>query len=218
MAYTPKIVVAGYGGWALASDNPAQRVIERLQNPWVPGCDIVPLKISVDTEALASLVSDALDEHRPDAWIGVGVAPGAVAIRAEMVGVNWRHFSVPDAMGVTAELQPIIQDGPDAYNADLPNKAITEAMCAAHIPALLSFTAGTHLCNQMLYTVRHLICTRKLGTISGFIHVPQSIENVARAMPEQAPGASMSVDVMADAVAIAIEQTISRCADRRRSK
>lgn len=201
----PKIVVAGYGSWAMAAANPAQLVVETLEDQPFPGCTVIPIKMPVDTHGLYNRVEGALAMHNPDAWIGVGVAPSATMIRAEMIGVNWRHFSVPDAEGVTTDLLPIIEGGPDAYSADLPNKALVDAIMAAKIPAALSFSAGTHLCNQMLYTVRHLVKTKGYGTLSGFIHVPQTPENVALQMQDENPVASMSLDTMAYAVALCVE-------------
>ena len=206
----PTIVVAGYGTWALAEANPAELIVEELQRRDWPRCHLVTLKIPVATNELYDRIEKALLDHKPEAWIGLGVAPNSAFIRAEMVGVNWRHFSVPDASGVTTDLLSVIEGGPDAYNAKFPNKSVVEAIKAAKIPAVLSFSAGTHLCNQMLYTTRHLIEMHDLDALCGFLHVPQTPEHVAKQGPTETSAASMSVTMMTEAVVVSIDHVTSR--------
>ena len=82
--------------------------------------------------------------------------------------------------------------GPDAYNATLPNEEIVDAINKAGIPAALSFHAGTHLCNQMLYTTAHLIRQSGMSTLNGFVHVPQTPANIAVKTHREAKVPSMS--------------------------
>lgn len=96
-----------------------------------------------------------------------------------------------------------------AYNATLPNADMVRALTAAGIPAALSFSAGTHLCNQMLYTTAHVIQGRELSTLTGFIHVPQSPANVAQMEGRKRQVASMSLATTTDAIAICIHTLAS---------
>ncbi|MFA3918754.1 pyroglutamyl-peptidase I family protein [Ruegeria hyattellae] len=204
MAHQPKILVAGYGPWAKAEINPAAQAVEELHKRDWHDCDLSLHVIPVCSTRLADNVNALLDEHRPDAWLGLGVSDAGI-IEAEMVGINWRHFSVPDVAGESYERTPILTAGPDAYNATLPNKEMVGSINKAGIPAALSFHAGTHLCNQMLYTTAHLVRQRGMSTLHGFIHVPQTPANIAMTKRPEAKVPSMSLAMITEAIAICID-------------
>lgn len=204
MAHQPKILVAGYGPWAKAENNPAAQTVEELRKYEWAHCDVSFHVLPVRSASLEDTVSALLDEHRPDAWVGIGVSDAGV-IQPEMVGINWRHFSVPDVSGTKFEKTPVLTDGPDAYNATLPNAKMVEAVNTAGIPAALSFHAGTHLCNQMLYTTAHLVKQQGLSTLHGFIHVPQTPSNIAMTQHRKAHLPSMSLPMITEAIAICIK-------------
>ncbi len=202
--HQPKILVAGYGAWAKAENNPAAQVVGELGKRSWAGCEVIGHVMPVHSDGLSKSVEMLLDTHQPDAWVGIGVS-GAAIIQAEMVGVNWLHFDVPDTSGAQLNLSPIISGGPVGYNATLPNADMVAAVNAAGIPAAVSFHAGTHLCNQMLYTTAHVIEKRGLQTLTGFIHVPQTPANIVQMQGRTRQSASMSLAMTTDAVAICIE-------------
>ncbi|UZD89766.1 pyroglutamyl-peptidase I [Cognatishimia activa] len=204
MAHLPKILVAGYGPWAKAENNPAAQTVEELRKRDWRHCDVSFHVLPVRSDSLASKVNALLEDHRPDAWIGIGVSDAGI-IQPEMVGINWRHFGVPDVAGATFDKTPILTGGPDAYNATLPNAKLVDAVIRAGIPAALSFHAGTHLCNQMLYTAAHLISQRGMSTLQGFIHVPQTPGNIAMTERREAQVPSMSLPMITEAIAICID-------------
>ncbi|WP_068310073.1 hypothetical protein [Polycladidibacter hongkongensis] len=200
----PRILVAGYSSWAMAAKNPAAAVVDNLKSRDYVEFELVALEVPVSTSKLSQFVLEALDKYKPDAWIGIGVAVSSHVVRSEMVGLNWRHFHVPDIDGINAQLENIVEDGPVAYNSDLPHTQIVSQIKKAGIPAELSFYAGTHLCNQMTYTLRHLISERALPILSGFIHIPQSPENVANGSKEGRNSSSMSLEMSTKALEITI--------------
>lgn len=203
----PKILLAGYGRWAKAAKNPAGAIALQLADQAQDkqhGYDLIGLELAVNSDTIAADIQTLLREHQPDAWVGIGVSPAAI-IKTEMVGVNWRNFDVPDVTGQIIHCKPVLPDGPAAYNATLPNQNIVAAITAAGIPAAVSFHAGTHLCNQMLYTAGHVIETQGLPTLNGFIHVPQSAENVISPNGAAYDRPSMPLFVMAQAVSIAVD-------------
>lgn len=210
MGARPTIIVAGYGSWAEADVNPASQILVELEKTSWPECHLVCLEIPVESATLLQRLDEYFVKYAPDAWIGLGVNSTGATINPELVGINWRHFMTPDISGATAHMLPIIQGGPVAYGSDLPNQAIVERLCAAQIPAALSFHAGTHCCNQMLYSVRHIVETRGLKTLSGFIHVPQTPANIARRRHPKQMGSSMSLEVMSRAIAMAVELVATR--------
>lgn len=208
MVHQPRILVAGYGAWAKAENNPAAQVVGELGKRSWTGCDVIGHVMPVNSVDLRSHVEALLDAHRPDAWVGVGVSEAAI-IQTEMVGINWRHFDVPDSSGARVDQSPIIPGGPVGYNATLPHAEMVSALNAAGIPASVSFHAGTHLCNQMLYTTAHVIQERGLPTLTGFIHVPQSPANIALIEGRKRQAASMSLTMTTDAVAICIDTLVT---------
>ena len=111
MAHQPKILVAGYGPWAKAENNPAAQAVDELRKRAWHDCDLSLHVLPVCSTSLIDNVSALLEEHRPDAWLGLGVSEAAI-IEAEMVGINWRHFSVPDVAGDRYEKTPILAGGP----------------------------------------------------------------------------------------------------------
>lgn len=202
----PKLLVAGYGSWAKAHENPAEAVALAMGARHWETCEVIGLGIPVDSTAISGEIDRLLDLHAPDAWIGIGVSSAAI-IQAEMVGVNWRDFDVPDVNGQTIKATPIAAQGPAAYNATLPNAEIVEAIKQAGIPAALSFYAGTHLCNQMLYTSAQLIEQRGEATLNGFIHVPRTPENVLELAGAKSSKPSMSLSMSSTALVQCIEAT-----------
>ena len=209
MSERRSVVVTGYGAWEKTEANPAAQIVAGLKQRTWDDCNLVALEVPVVTGALYDWVEEALLTHRPAAWMGIGVAPGAAAIRAEMIGTNWRHFDVPDNAGVCLTATPVVEQGPAAYNADFPNQEIVAALKSAGIPAAISYSASTHLCNQMLYTSSHLIARHGLESRCGFLHVPLTPEHVARNSPPEELQASMALETMIDAAAIAVGQVIS---------
>ncbi len=204
MAHQPKILVAGYGAWAKAENNPAAQVVKELGTRNWTGCELVLHVMPVLSADLTDNISNLLEQHKPDAWVGLGVSDAGI-IQTEMLGINWRHFEVPDVTGAQLDQSPVFPGGPAAYNATLPNAKMVKAVNKAGIPASVSFHAGTHLCNQMLYTAQHLIQQRGLSTLSGFIHVPQTPGNIAMTERRKPQTSSMSLPMIADAIATCID-------------
>ncbi|SMP35763.1 hypothetical protein [Shimia sagamensis] len=195
MTQKPTILVSGYGSWAKARNNPAALVAVRLGQEEFDCCNLVAVELDVDTNALQDNVNRLLEAHQPDGWIGLGVSSSAV-VEPEMVGVNWRHFGVPDVTGAKLTTTPIVDGGPAAYNATLPCADMVMAMRSQGIPAALSFSAGTHLCNQLIYTLAHTAKSRGTDLKSGFVHIPQTPENIAE-KAEVAPSMGLSISTSA---------------------
>ncbi len=213
MAHQSKILVAGYGAWAKALNNPAAQVARSLGARAWSGVEVITHVMPVDSAALADEVDLLLEQHKPDAWVGLGVSSAPI-IQTEMIGINWCDFDVPDTSGKKIKTSAILADGPAAYNATLPNTAIVDAIKDAGIPAEVSFHAGTHLCNQMLYTTAHKIKESGLSTRTGFIHLPQSPANIAQNLRPGARNASMCLDMTLEAVSVAVETIAVTLASR----
>lgn len=119
-----------------------------------------------------------MQRHKPDAVICVGQAGGRAAITPEKVAINLMDGRIPDNAGYQPVDVPIREDGETAYFTSLPVKAMVQRMRDAGIPAAVSYTAGTYVCNYLLYTLLYLIDKKYPNVRGGFIHVPYAMEQV----------------------------------------
>ena len=154
----------------------------------------------------------------------VGQAGGRSKITPEFVGINWAHARIPDNAGKQPLSQRIIDGAPDAYFASLPVNAMVAAMNQAEIPAAVSYTAGTYVCNDVMYQVLHALATRFPETRGTFLHVPfateQVVEKNAAAAEKGAAGEkdtagetthqvpSMSLEMMTRGLQVALEAAL----------
>ena len=120
---------------------------------------------SVDT------VKAAAEECQPDFILCVGQAGGRPDITVERVAINCDDFRIPDNGGNQPEDEPVVADGPSAYFATLPIKNIVNALHQNGIPAKVSNTAGTFVCNHLMYGVCHY-AAQKGNIKAGFMHIP----------------------------------------------
>lgn len=157
-----------FGGEAV---NPAQLAVEALPDQ-IGGHTIVKSVIPTIFGASAEKVISLMDALSPDAVVCVGQAGGQDTITPERVAINIMDATIADNAGVIPADIPIVPDGPAAYFSTLPVKAMVAAMEAAGIPARLSNTAGTFVCNQLLYRCLHHAATHMPDCRCGFIHVP----------------------------------------------
>lgn len=143
-------------------------------------------------EATRSVLSVA-KELKPDVILSVGQAGGRNAITPERIGINVRSASIPDNVGNQPVQEPVIEGGPDGIFSTLPVAKMAEAVKAAGYPAAISNTAGTFVCNDLLYTLLHHY--RGTTTRVGFVHVPY--------LPEQGEP-NLSLEDIGKALAAAI--------------
>jgi pyroglutamyl-peptidase len=182
-AMTCKIVVTGFEPWQHGAENPTLDVLDQLeQSNVVPG-ELTTIRLPVDTTKLAAIVEETLDRVAPDLWISLGLATGHSVIAVERMAANVRDFPIPDNGGHQPCGDPVFADGPAAY-----------------LSTKLSNSPSTYLCNQMMYTVLHLIDRKQMPTKAGFLHVPATPGYVAKQAYPFVEMPSMSVELMTKAV------------------
>jgi pyroglutamyl-peptidase len=175
------ILLTGYEPFGEFETNPTSRLAEALDGTEIDGVRVVGRELPVVFDDALPAVRAYVDEHDPVAVVSTGLMPGRAVLTVERVGINVRDYDdVPDNTGATPVDHPVVPDGPDAYFATLPVRDLVAELRAAGVPARLSNTAGTHLCNNILYATRHYSETEGLNLQSGFIHTPFSHEQVAR--------------------------------------
>ncbi|MGE4249536.1 MAG: hypothetical protein AB7F09_09100, partial [Parvibaculaceae bacterium] len=167
-----KIVVTGFEPWAHGAENPTLEVLTHLEAANDVEGDLTLVRLPVDSNRLADITAKTLDQVKPDLWISLGLAPGLAVIAVERIAANVMDFPIPDNVGTQHGGAPVFADGPAAHMATLPVKLISEQLRRTGIPAKISNSPSTYLCNQMMYTVLHLIEKKGMKTRAGFIHVP----------------------------------------------
>lgn len=199
------VLLTGFEPFDGETVNPSWEVVKQLDGTMIAGQPVIARQLPcVFGEALSVLYA-AIEDLQPRLVIAVGQAGGRVDISVERVAINVDDARIPDNKGQQPVDTPIVDGGPAAWFSTLPIKAIVSALRDRGIPASVSQTAGTFVCNHVMYGLLHQL-QGKRGQKGGFIHIPY--------LPEQAaahPGqASMSVATvraaLETAIAVALEQ------------
>ena len=164
---------------------------------------VLPTAYKAASESLLKLFSEAEEPYA--AIIHLGQAGGAAAVRLERIAVNLDDAALPDNAGETAEDRIIRENGPAAYFSTLPVKKMRDSLLKAGIPAVVSNSAGTFLCNHVMYESLYYCARHEAWSTapSGFVHLPLLPEQAARQKQE----ASMAADLSARAVEILISRS-----------
>lgn len=166
-----KILVTGFDPFGGEAINPAWETVKALPQT-VAGAQIIPCQVPTVFGKSIETVCQAIDREQPDAVVCIGQAGGRYAVSVERVAINLSDGRIPDNAGYQPVDEPIAPQGPAAYFSTLPIKAMVQAIRQAGVPAEVSNTAGTYVCNHLMYGVLHHVAQRGLGIPAGFIHIP----------------------------------------------
>lgn len=197
-----KILITGFEPFGNDKINPSLEAVKLIANRKLIGGEICICQVPVVRFKSIKVVKEAIKEHKPYAVITVGQASGRTAITPERIAINIDDFRIPDNEGIQVIDEPIIADGPDAYFSSLPIKAIVKAMQNNGIPAMISNTAGTFVCNHLFYGIQHYL--KDTNIRHGFVHIPllseQSLDGTQPTMTlEQiAEGLAISAQAIID--------------------
>lgn len=170
-ACNPVVLVTGFGPFGGLSSNPALEAV-RLLPERIGGADVRTCAVPVEYGRAVDAVWAHVEAERPDAVVLVGQARGRTAVTVERVAINVDDCAAPDNAGVVRCDEPIRADGPAAYFSTLPVRAMVEGMRAAGVPAQVSDTAGTYVCNHLMYGVLDRCARQGSPMRAGFVHVP----------------------------------------------
>ena len=166
-----KILVTGFDPFGGEPINPAIESVKKLPDN-IAGAEIIKLEIPTVRKKSLEKIEKAINEHNPDVILSIGQAGGRFDISIERVGINLDDFRIPDNEGNQIIDEPIFPDGENSYFVKLPVKAMVQNVQKNNIPASVSYTAGTFVCNHVLYGVMYLIEKKYKGKKSWFIHIP----------------------------------------------
>jgi pyroglutamyl-peptidase len=184
-------VVQGFGPFGGFPANPSELLVRSLAERAKP--DITTEVLPVSVSRAAADVPRLMAEHRPQVWLGVGLAAGRTALAIEAVAVNladWPQDAADDD-GVAVTRVPVSADGPAAHLTTLPVHEILTSWQDAGIPGYLSQTAGSYLCNYSFYAAAQAASELGLECMVGFLHVPLLPELVNA--PERQPSMHMTL-------------------------
>ncbi len=180
-----KILVTGFTPFGGESVNPAWMAVQALPNV-IGSWQVYKAEVPTAFDASRACLTELVQALRPDAVICVGQAGGRDGITIERVAINVMDAALPDNEGEQPRDVPVVPEAPAAYFATLPVKAMVAAIQAVSLPAKVSNTAGTFVCNTLMYHLLHLAATTYPSMMGGFIHVPylpEQIENKPAGTP-----------------------------------
>lgn len=172
-----KILVTGFDPFGSDKINPAIEAVKRLPDT-IKEAKIIKLEIPTVFNKSAQVVHQAIVKEQPDYVLNVGQAGGRSALTPERVAININDGRIPDNDGYQPLDEPIQPDGDTAYFTQLPIKAMAKAIRAVGLPAIVSNTAGTYVCNHIFYQVQYMRAKEFPKLKAGFIHIPFLPEQV----------------------------------------
>ena len=197
----PVILVTGFEPFGSHTVNPSQELAKSLDGRRIGNCAVATAVLPVHHLEASRHVSALLGEMAPVAVVHLGLAEGRARLALERAALNVMDYRIPDNAGYVAQSEPCAPDGPAAYLASLPLEEMLAALIEEGVPAYVSNTAGTYLCNQTMYGTLHRLARRGRPAPAGFIHLPLLPAMVAASGLEQP---SMDAGLMVRAVEIAL--------------
>ncbi|MES2317386.1 MAG: pyroglutamyl-peptidase I [Pseudomonadota bacterium] len=203
------VLLTGFEPFNKETVNPAWEAVRSLEGWSGQGFAVEVLQLPCVFGEANRVLGEALARFKPDVVISVGQAGGRVDLSVERVAINVDDAPIPDNAQRQLVDEAIVAGGPAAYFSTLPIKAIVAALRGAGLPASVSQTAGTFVCNHVFYGLMHATAGQKVR--AGFIHIPY--------LPEQAaahPGAaSMALADLVKGLKVAVETSLNVAEDVR---
>ncbi|RPF42300.1 pyroglutamyl-peptidase I [Hydrogenoanaerobacterium saccharovorans] len=184
-----KLLLTAFDPFGGEKINPALEAV-KLVSDKIDNIDIVKLEVPTVFKKSVATVAAAMDKEKPDAVLCIGQAGGRFDITPERVAINVDDARIKDNEGNQPIDAPIFEDGDPAYFTTLPIKAMVENIRAEGLPASVSNTAGTFVCNHLMYGVLYTIAKKHPNVRGGFTHVPFIPEQVV-GRPSPAPSLAL---------------------------
>lgn len=200
-----RVLLIGFEPFDGERVNPSWQAVWRLAAAPPNGCDTTAVQLPCAFGTSLDALRAAIERTDPEVVVCVGQAGGRADLTVERVAVNVNDAAIPDNAGRQPIDTPVVDWGPVGYFATLPVKACVAAARAAGVPASVSQTAGTYVCNHVFYGLMHLIATERPAVRGGFVHIPYAPEQVLdRALPSMS--VTLAVEGLRAVVAAAVSQ------------
>ena len=198
-----KALLTGFEPFEGEIVNPALEAVKGLENT-IEGTEIVKLQLPTVFGKSLDVLQTAIEREQPHLTLCIGQAKNIADIHVERVAINLNDARIPDNEGSQPLDEPIYQDGLNAYFTNLPVKAMVTEIRKCKIPASVSNSAGTFVCNHVMYGLLHLINTQYSTMKGGFIHVPYIPEQVI----EKPNTPSMTLSTIIEGLGAAIRAAV----------
>ncbi len=202
------ILLTGFEPFDGATVNPSAEIVRRLGGQKTGRHAIEGVVLPCRFGAAMAALKREIRRLDPALVVCLGQAGGRTGITPERIAINVDDARIPDNAGRQPVDRPIVRRGPAAYWSTLPIKAIVAALQARGIPAAVSQTAGTFVCNHVFYGLMHAL-RRRRGVRGGFVHLPWLPEQAGAGQP------SLPLDVMVDAIGVTLKVAMRRKKDLR---
>ncbi|MEA3213155.1 MAG: pyroglutamyl-peptidase [Chthoniobacter sp.] len=210
------VLVTGFEPFAGEAINPAGEIAQWLDGAEIEGHRVIGAILPCVFGASATVLKKLIQACAPRLIVCLGQAGGRAEISLERVAINVDDAPIPDTAGNLPVDRPIAPRGPAAYWSRLPIKAIVAAVRREGIPASVSQTAGTYVCNHVFYALMHELAHRRPearlhAATGGFIHVPYLPQQARghQALPEGPCPPSLPLDAMTRAIEIAVRVSLT---------
>ncbi len=179
------VLVTGFDPFGGDALNPSWLAAQALHGRRIAGHRVVAAQLPTVFGPSLTVLRALVRQHRPTLVICLGLAAGRHAISIERIAINVNDARIADNVGKQPIDEPVVPGAPAAYFSTLPIKAMRAAISAKEIPAEVSQTAGTFVCNQVFYGLMHLLATGRglKATRGGFIHLPLLPEQGEPSLP-----------------------------------
>ena len=207
---TPTVLLTGFTPFAGETVNPSWQAVSRLHGKRIAKHRIVARELPTEFGTSLAALRTAIRDLEPALVLCVGQAGGSAQLSLERVAINLDDARIADNAGACPVDRPVVADGPAAYFSTLPIKAMLLALREAGIPAAVSQSAGTYVCNHVFYGLMHALRDRP-RVRGGFIHIPYAPEQAAR--HPDAP--SLALETVIEGLRIALRTALTTHDDRR---
>lgn len=207
---TPTVLLTGFTPFAGEAVNPSWQAVSRLHGKRIASHRIVARELPTEFGTSLAALRTAIHDLKPALVLCVGQAGGSAQLSLERVAINLDDARIADNAGTCPVDRPVVADGPAAYFCTLPIKSMLLALREAGIPAEVSQSAGTYVCNHVFYGLMHALRGRR-RIRGGFIHIPYAPEQAAR-HPDTP---SLALETVVEGLRIAIRTALTTQDDAR---
>lgn len=172
-----KILITGFDAFGNETINPSWETVKKIKK-YIGKIEVIKVQIPTIFYKSSNILFQEIKKINPDVVICVGQAGGRYDLTIERVAINIDDAGMPDNDGNQPINQTIYNDGENAYFSNLPIKNILKVLKESKIPISISNTAGTYVCNHLMYSLLYYINKNQLNIKAGFIHIPYILEQI----------------------------------------
>lgn len=195
-----KIIVTGFDPFGGEKINPSIECVKAL--PEVEGVELIRLELPTVFKESAKSLNEVINEVKPDAVLSVGQAGGRPGITMERIAINVDDARIPDNITQQPIDETIQTEGAAAYFSTLPIKRIVKAIREAGISAEVSNSAGTFVCNHIMYQALFAATKADKPFKAGFMHIPfipeQTMDKPSLPLEESTKALQIAIETIRD--------------------